>query len=153
MTLAVVAILGHFSKTLLLFFLPQIVNFLYSCPQLFHLVPCPRHRLPKFSKDTNTVSMSIAHFPKSQLKPLGSLALSILQTFGLVHITTIREEGQEDVVECNNLTLINFILKLLGPMHEQTLTVFLLVLQVLCTVVAFTIRYPLAYLLFGEVVA
>ena len=34
MTLAVVAILGHFSKTLLLFFLPQIVNFLYSCPQV-----------------------------------------------------------------------------------------------------------------------
>merc|ERR1712156_706868 len=75
MTLAVVAILGHFSKTLLLFFLPQIVNFLYSCPQLFHLVPCPRHRLPKYSKDSNTVSMSLAHFPKSQLKPLGSLAL------------------------------------------------------------------------------
>ena len=153
MTLAVVAILGHFSKTLLLFFLPQIVNFLYSCPQLFHLVPCPRHRLPKYSKDTNTVSMSIAHFPKSELKPLGSMALSILETFGLVHMTIISEEGQEDVVECNNLTLINFILKLLGPMHEQTLTVFLLGLQVLCTVIAFTVRYPLAYLLFGEVVA
>ena len=38
-------------------------------------------------------------------------------------------------------------------MHEQTLTVFLLGLQVLCTVIAFTVRYPLAYLLFGEVVA
>jgi len=153
MTLAVVAILGHFSKTLLLFFLPQIVNFLYSCPQLFHLVPCPRHRLPKYSKDSNTVSMSLAHFPKSQLKPLGSLALSILQTLGLVHMSIIKEEGQEEVIECNNLTLINFILKLLGPMHEQTLTVFLLGLQVLCTVIAFTVRYPLAYLLFGEVVA
>ncbi|VDP75487.1 unnamed protein product [Schistosoma mattheei] len=47
MTFSVVGILGHFSKTLLLFFLPQIVNFLYSTPQLFGLIPCPRHRLPR----------------------------------------------------------------------------------------------------------
>ena len=47
MTFAVVGILGHFSKTMLLFFIPQIVNFVYSTPQLFHLIPCPRHRLPK----------------------------------------------------------------------------------------------------------
>lgn len=47
MTFAVVGILGHFSKTMLLFFLPQIINFLFSCPQLFHFVPCPRHRLPR----------------------------------------------------------------------------------------------------------
>lgn len=46
MTFAVVAIIGHFSKTMLLFFLPQIFNFLFSVPQLFHLVECPRHRLP-----------------------------------------------------------------------------------------------------------
>lgn len=47
MTFAVVGILGHFSKTMLLFFIPQVFNFLYSCPQLFHFVQCPRHRLPK----------------------------------------------------------------------------------------------------------
>ena len=34
-TFAVVGILGHFSKTLLLFFIPQVLNFLWSCPQLF----------------------------------------------------------------------------------------------------------------------
>ena len=62
MTLAVVAILGHFSKTLLLFFIPQIVNFLYSVPQLFHLIPCPRHRLPKYDPVSDTVSMSYAKF-------------------------------------------------------------------------------------------
>lgn len=45
--LACAGVLGHFSKTLLLFFVPQIFNFLFSCPQLFGLVPCPRHRLPR----------------------------------------------------------------------------------------------------------
>lgn len=47
MTFAVVGILGHFSKFLLLFFIPQIFNFLLSVPQLFKFIPCPRHRLPR----------------------------------------------------------------------------------------------------------
>lgn len=52
MTFAVVGVLGHFSKTLLLFFIPQLINFLYSLPQLFGFVPCPRHRLPKYNIQT-----------------------------------------------------------------------------------------------------
>jgi len=48
MAFAVVGIQAHFSKTLLLFFLPQIFNFILSCPQLFGLVPCPRHRVPRY---------------------------------------------------------------------------------------------------------
>ena len=55
---AVVAVHGHFSKTLLCFFIPQIFNFLISCPQLFGLLDCPRHRLPKYlpSKGVMTTS-------------------------------------------------------------------------------------------------
>lgn len=52
MTVAVAGILGHFSETLLLFLVPQVLNFLYSIPQLFHLVPCPRHRLPTYDPKT-----------------------------------------------------------------------------------------------------
>ncbi|KYQ91733.1 hypothetical protein DLAC_07515 [Tieghemostelium lacteum] len=52
MCFAVVAILCHFSKTLLLFFVPQILNFLYSVPQLFGIIPCPRHRVPKYNPET-----------------------------------------------------------------------------------------------------
>jgi UDP-N-acetylglucosamine--dolichyl-phosphate N-acetylglucosaminephosphotransferase len=48
MAFAVVGIQAHFSKTLLLFFLPQIFNFVLSCPQLFGVVPCPRHRVPRY---------------------------------------------------------------------------------------------------------
>ena len=48
MAFATVGILGHFSKTLLLFFIPQVVNFVFSCPQLFGMVPCPRHRVPTY---------------------------------------------------------------------------------------------------------
>merc|ERR1712232_303904 len=58
MTFAVVGILGHFSKTLLLFFIPQIFNFLWSTPQLFKFVPCPRHRLPNYNSKTNQMEPS-----------------------------------------------------------------------------------------------
>lgn len=54
MTFAVVAATGHFSKSLLLFLIPQLLNFLVSIPQLlpkrfpaWARVPCPRHRLPR----------------------------------------------------------------------------------------------------------
>ncbi len=45
-------ILGHFSETLLLFFAPQVFNFVYSLPQLARIVPCPRHRLPRLDAAT-----------------------------------------------------------------------------------------------------
>ncbi|KAK7846684.1 udp-n-acetylglucosamine--dolichyl-phosphate n-acetylglucosaminephosphotransferase [Quercus suber] len=56
MTMAVVGILGHFSETLLVFFAPQVLNFLLSLPQLSGLVPCPRHRLPRFDPKTGLLT-------------------------------------------------------------------------------------------------
>lgn len=101
MTIAVAGILGHFSETLLLFFLPQLVNFLYSIPQLFKIVPCPRHRLPKLDPDT-----------------------------GLLHPTP-------------NMNLVNLALRICGPMKEEDLCVYLLILQVMCCAAGFAIRYSL----------
>ncbi|KAL9053294.1 MAG: hypothetical protein Q9162_004845 [Coniocarpon cinnabarinum] len=62
MTFAVIAILAHFSKTLLLLLVPQIFNFIYSAPQLFGLIPCPRHRLPHFNARTGLLEPSLADF-------------------------------------------------------------------------------------------
>jgi UDP-N-acetylglucosamine--dolichyl-phosphate N-acetylglucosaminephosphotransferase len=52
MTLAVSAMLGHFPKSLFLLMLPQLLNFLYSLPQLFKCIPIPRHRLPRVNLKT-----------------------------------------------------------------------------------------------------
>ena len=158
MTFAVVAILGHFSKTLLLFFIPQVINFLYSVPQLFHLLPCPRHRLPKYDKETDTVTFSLTCFEKQKLSPAGSLCLKVLSVTRLASVKQVDVKVDNDsdktvqMVECNNLTLINFVLRLTGPMKESHLTLLLLLLQVLASLVAFTIRYPLAFLLYGEII-
>ncbi|CAL5351856.1 unnamed protein product [Camellia sinensis] len=56
MTMAVAGILGHFSETLLIFFIPQVLNFLLSLPQLSGFIPCPRHRLPRFEPQTGLLT-------------------------------------------------------------------------------------------------
>ncbi|VDK58555.1 unnamed protein product [Anisakis simplex] len=150
MTLASSCILGHFSKTMALFLLPQVFNFLYSTPQLFHLVPCPRHRLPKFNADTNMVGMSFAEFNDKDLKPLGAVILRVFETCGLLYRETYEKDG-ERWTRINNLTLINLWLKLFGAMHERQLTIRLLALQMLCSSFAFFIRFFMANLVYDIV--
>ncbi|GKY95599.1 hypothetical protein MPSEU_000521200 [Mayamaea pseudoterrestris] len=127
MTFAVVAILGHFSKTLLLFFIPQIINFLYSVPQLFHMVPCPRHRLPHFNPLTGKMSASTFKCKPGQYKWL---------------------KRHADDTEAPNMTVICLCLRLLGPMTEQDLCLVLLALQAVCCAFGFFCRYCLAYVIF-----
>lgn len=150
MTFAVVGILGHFSKTMLLFFLPQVVNFVYSVPQLFHLVPCPRHRLPRYNVRTDKLDASVTKFKISDLNCLGKLSMAVFRILHLVHWEEKKDSNndKETYIECNNLTLINFVLIWNGPTHEATLTKILLIIQVLCSLLAFTIRYPLASLFY-----
>lgn len=57
MTIAVAGIQGHYSKTLLLFFIPQLINFAMSIPQLFHIIPCPRHRVPKYEPKNSKLTL------------------------------------------------------------------------------------------------
>ncbi|XP_077278068.1 alg7 dolichyl-phosphate N-acetylglucosaminephosphotransferase isoform X2 [Temnothorax americanus] len=140
MTFAVVGIIGHFSKTTLLFFIPQIINFLYSVPQLFHLVPCPRHRLPKYNEKMDKLEPSVTVFHKSELNVLGRLLMYIFKTFKLIKW----QEDKGGIVTCNNLTLINFVLINAGPLKEPTLTSILLIIQIVSSMMAFVIRYPLA---------
>lgn len=105
--LAVCGILGHFSKSLLLFFIPQVINFLLSLPQLIGIIPCPRHRLPKLNVETGLLEGVPTH-----------------------------------------LNLVNQSLILLGPQSERRLAVILMAFQVVCSALAFYIRYPIARLLF-----
>lgn len=120
MTFAVVGIHGHFSKTLLLLFLPQVLNFIYSIPQLFKILPCPRHRLPRI--DPKTQLMSYSTFP----------CTADQYTFFKV---------QRNSLECPNCTLICLVLRLTGPLSERTLCIVLLALQGTASILTFIVRY------------
>lgn len=147
MTFAVVGILGHFSKTMLLFFMPQVLNFLYSLPQLLHIIPCPRHRMPRLNTKTGKLEMSYSKFKTKSLSFLGTFILKVAENLGLL---TVRHSEDEDgaFTECNNMTLINLLLKVFGPMHERNLTLLLLLLQVVGSAVTFSIRYQLVRLFY-----
>ncbi|KAI8422315.1 hypothetical protein MSG28_006192 [Choristoneura fumiferana] len=139
MTFAVVAILSHFSKTVILFFLPQVINFIYSIPQLFHFIPCPRHRLPKYSAEIDLLQPSRTVIIKKDMKLLDTLVLKVLTMLRLVD-----KREDNEIININNLTLINLFLIKFGPMSEVRLTTSLMMFQIVCTCVAFIIRYPLA---------
>ncbi|KAH0519557.1 UDP-N-acetylglucosamine--dolichyl-phosphate N-acetylglucosaminephosphotransferase isoform X1 [Chionomys nivalis] len=147
MTFAVVGILGHFSKTMLLFFMPQVFNFLYSLPQLFHIIPCPRHRMPRLNAKTGKLEMSYSKFKTKSLSFLGTFILKVAENLRLV--TVHRGEDEDGAfTECNNMTLINLLLKVFGPIHERNLTLLLLLLQILSSAVTFSIRYQLVRLFY-----
>ena len=148
MTFAVAAILGHNSKTLLLFFIPQVVNFLYSCPQLFRLIPCPRHRMPAFIQSSNKVCNSFAEFEPAELGKLGKL---ILATCEALKLAKVERTAGSSLVRISNFTIINFVLYLTGPIHEETLCTILLAVQAACSVLALVVRYQLASLFYDVV--
>ena len=120
-------IFGHFTKSLLLFFLPQLLNFLLSLPQLFGLVPCPRHRLPKWL-------------------PPWLLRRRINPETGLLQPSVISSDETSPYFNRINHTLINVFLYLFGPMSEKNLTRWLLGLQVVCSVFAMVIRYKCGWM-------
>jgi len=87
MTIATSAILGHFSKSLLFLMIPQVINFCYSAPQLFHLVPIPRHRLPRV--DLATGWMHPSHVAPDDPRCNMTLLCLALRIFGPMHERTL----------------------------------------------------------------
>ncbi|KAI5450683.1 tunicamycin resistance protein [Naganishia albida] len=145
MALAVVAIQAHYSKTLLLFFIPQIFNFLLSCPQLFGFVPCPRHRVPTYDEPTDKLLPSVVLFPAPP--PLRTRAM--LRLLAALRLTRLTEDpAMGTITSATNLTLPTVILVHLGPMREPTLTKCVMALQVAGSAVALAVRYGLASLLY-----
>ncbi|GAA5859167.1 hypothetical protein JCM8547_008898 [Rhodosporidiobolus lusitaniae] len=154
MSFAVVGILGHFSKTLLLFFLPQVFNFLLSSPQLFGLVQCPRHRLPRLEERTGGLECSWAPVrlrgQRSAREKVGVGVLRVFEKVGLVGLR--REEGTGEITATTNLTVLNVLLLWKGRgkvLTEEGLCLRMIAVQVFGSIVAFAIRYGAAGWFYG----
>lgn len=144
MVFVVVGILGHFSKTLLLLFVPQIFNFVYSCPQVFHLIPCPRHRLPRFSAKSGLLDASVTEWEVPPSKLIGT-ALELLHRLRLARIKK-NDSGQ--IIESSNLTILNLWLIWMGPMREDRLALSMVFVQIVCGLFGLFVRHCLALLVF-----
>jgi UDP-N-acetylglucosamine--dolichyl-phosphate N-acetylglucosaminephosphotransferase len=146
MVFAVVGILGHFSKTLLLLFIPQIFNFCYSAPQLFKIVPCPRHRMPRFNARTGLLEPSVATFAEE--KPLRPVVGEVLKVLDKLRLVKVETDGKGRVTETSNFTILNLWLVWRGPLREDRLAVEILIMQTICGLAGLWIRHSLALLLF-----
>ena len=144
MVFAVVGILGHFSKTLLLLFIPQIFNFVYSAPQLLRIIDCPRHRMPKFNSRTGLLEVSITPWPRPPKKLL-DVILRLVAKMKLVRLTE-NEDGQ--IIETSNLTILNLWLFWRGPLREDRLAMELVMVQMACGLFGLFARHRLALYLF-----
>lgn len=142
MTFAVVGILGHFSKSMLLFFVPQILNFVYSMPQLFGAVPCPRHRLPRLNQDTGKLEPSVVTMDKTCKQ--SCFAVKLFAKFGVVKIVSETNSS----LTINNLTILNWLLNVFGPLKEHHLTILLLALQIVCNTGGLFVRHRLSTFIF-----
>ena len=96
--------------------------------------------------------MSVA---KAKMSELNVIARFVIKLFKILKVAYVNEYTENGIlyIEFNNLTLINFVLKVLGPLHERSLTCILLGFQIVCSCMAFAIRYRLALFFYGEVVA
>lgn len=88
---------------------------------------------------TNKLEPSVTLFKQSDLSKPMLFALRSLGKLGLIRwrdtVTSHPDscgkgDSADRMVECNNLTLINLVLILLGPMNEAKLTSVLITIQV-----------------------
>ncbi|MCJ1460269.1 tunicamycin resistance protein [Mycoblastus sanguinarius] len=145
MVFAVVGISGHFSKTLLLLLIPQIFNALYSLPQLFHIIPCPRHRLPRFNARTGLLEPSVTQWERPP-RPVIALALNILEKLYLIRL---EKNPKGEIITSSNFTILNLWLVWFGPMREDRLAMSILAMQMGVGVAGLIVRHKMGRWVFG----
>ncbi|KAG9925343.1 UDP-GlcNAc-1-phosphate transferase, partial [Aureobasidium melanogenum] len=148
MVFAVVGIMGHFSKTLMLLFIPQVFNFIYSAPQLFHIVPCPRHRLPRFNARTGLLEPSKATFTAE--KPLNRMVGEVLKVLDTLKLLRVETDEKGTVISTTNLTILNLWLVWRGPKREDRLAVEILAMQTFVGLLGLAVRHRLALVVFSQ---
>ncbi|KKF97258.1 UDP-N-acetylglucosamine--dolichyl-phosphate N-acetylglucosaminephosphotransferase [Ceratocystis platani] len=141
-----IGILGHFSKTLGLLLVPQLFNFLFSTPQIFGLIPCPRHRLPRFNPKTGLLEPSVTPWTPGK-QPIMPMAY-ILRLLGTLHCVSVTEDKDGNFAETSNLTLLNLWLVLRGPLREDRLAMEITMLQLVVGLCGLFVRHRLALLVF-----
>lgn len=156
MVFAVIGISGHFAKTLMLFFLPQILNFIYSSPQLFGIIPCPRHRLPKFNEKDGLLYNSFTEYQDplnptndATIKPLNKKLISLLKFLEKVQMIKLIRNKNGDIIKSSNLTLINLVIIWFGPRNEGDLCTLIMILQFIVGCCMLILRHTIAPIIFG----
>lgn len=74
----------------------------------------------------------------------------VLRAFARLGVVEVTEDDSGTLISCTNLTLLNCMLVVRGPMPEGRLTVEYIIVQILGSSFAFFVRYGLAGLFYSE---
>jgi len=75
----------------------------------------------------------------------GRLVISLYKRLGLIQVIEAQDaKTGAKSFQATNCTVLNLMLLVFKPMSENNLTICLLVLQVLCSLLAFFIRYGIS---------
>ena len=83
----------------------------------------------RYNVSSDKLEMSRAVFKKSDLNVFGRIVIRVGSFFKVLHVHESTGKDKE-LMEINNMTLINLVIKLTGPIHERNLTAILMVVQV-----------------------
>ena len=68
-----------------------------------------------------------------------------------LHLVDVhRDPVTNEMIDCNNLTLLNFILIKMGPLKEETLVIYVLFVQIMCSILGFIVRYGLVHVVYNK---
>ena len=83
----------------------------------------------RYNSQTDKLHMSYTVMKHHQIGFVGRLIVRVFRLLRLVHVRESKKDN-EDIIECSNMTIINLTLNMRGPMHEASLTIYLLIIQV-----------------------
>ncbi|KAF9301317.1 UDP-N-acetylglucosamine--dolichyl-phosphate N-acetylglucosaminephosphotransferase, partial [Podila horticola] len=109
-----------------------------------HPVPngTPRPPPPVYSSSSIPSKSQFTPLDHPHLGKAGWVCVKILELLRLTEVTYDHKTGQRPIA-MTNLTILNAILLRTGPLNERNLTIGVMVVQVLCSLLAFFIRYGL----------
>jgi hypothetical protein len=80
--------------------------------------------------ELNKLNPSEVEFKKSDLKSLGWLMLRFFSITKFIRYREFKNNDDEIMISTTNFTIINTVLCWFGPLHEQTLSLILMLIQV-----------------------
>ncbi|KAI5184984.1 UDP-N-acetylglucosamine--dolichyl-phosphate N-acetylglucosaminephosphotransferase [Nematocida homosporus] len=86
-----VGLVGGFTKTVFVFFGPQLLNFGLSLPQLAGIVACPRHRMPRAQRIGQAWLVRASEAPVAAPKRLKLLQVPVLRLAYLVGLVEVED--------------------------------------------------------------
>lgn len=84
----------------------------------------------------------------AEVEDPSTLAVLCLQTLHALGLAKVKFLTKNRSAQTTNLTLINLILNKTGPIKESTLTNWVIAIQVVCSAIAFLVRYGFAGVLY-----